>query len=220
MKRVVTPELLDSDCGTQAEIALALVDLGRINRWFGGVATSEQLVRRVVRAIGRRDLSLLDVAAGSGEFAHDLSHQLRNDGIALEVTLLDRSRAHLNGAPNSFVGDALAMPFPDAAFDVAHCSLFVHHLEPPQVVQFVNEALRVCSVALLINDLRRTRLHLAAVHAWWPMFRSRMAYLDGVASVRRAYTESELRDLLQQTRAARFEIKRHALYRMGAVAWK
>ncbi len=50
MKRVVIPELLDSDAGTPSEIAASLSDLNRINRWFGGVATTQFLVERVAQA--------------------------------------------------------------------------------------------------------------------------------------------------------------------------
>ena len=39
MRRTVTPELLDSDSGTPAEVAASLADLNFINRWFGGIAT-------------------------------------------------------------------------------------------------------------------------------------------------------------------------------------
>ena len=40
------------------------------------------------------------------------------------------------------VGDALALPFQDASFDLLSCNLFAHHLSPQELVQFVNEALQ------------------------------------------------------------------------------
>ena len=66
MKRVATAELLDTDSGTSAEVAASLGDLRRINRWFGGVATTEDMIWRVAREISASSLSLLEVAAGSG----------------------------------------------------------------------------------------------------------------------------------------------------------
>ena len=54
-------------------------------------------------------------------------------------------------------GDALALPFRDASFDLVSCNLFAHHLSPQELVRFVDEALRVCRVAVLINDLVRHR---------------------------------------------------------------
>jgi ubiquinone/menaquinone biosynthesis C-methylase UbiE len=233
MKRVVIPELLDSDAGSPAEIAAALHDLWRINAWFGGVGTSTALVRRVAERSGRRKLSLLDVAAGSGELAAAVRRRLRRE-FEIEIRLLDRSRAHLNGARNSVpdapgfgalgrnavVADALAMPFRDHAVDLVSSSLFLHHLESAEMVRFVDEALRVCRIAVLINDLRRSRLHLAAVYAGFPLFRSRLTRHDAPASVRRAYTIAELRAILKQAGGSEVEIGRHYLFRLGAIVWK
>ena len=56
MKRTVESELLDGDCGTPAEIAGALADLRRVNRWFGGVTTSERLLERVVNESALRQV--------------------------------------------------------------------------------------------------------------------------------------------------------------------
>jgi ubiquinone/menaquinone biosynthesis C-methylase UbiE len=220
MKRVVIPELLDSDAGTPAEIATSLRDLWRINCWFGGVSTSTGLVRRIAERSGRRELSLLEVAAGSGELPRAMSKRLVRNGVQLRVSLLDKAPAHLNGAANAVIADALAIPYRDCAVDVVSSNLFLHHLDPEDVVRFVGEALRVCRIAVLINDLRRSRLHLAAVYAGLPLFRSRLTRHDGPASVRRAYSVSELRAMLKQTGAAQVDISRHYFFRIGAIAWK
>ncbi len=220
MRRVVIPELLDSDAGTPAEVAAGLRDLWRINSWFGGVTTGTALVHRVAKRSGHRELSLLDVAAGSGELPMAVRQRLMTYGIRLSVLLLDRSRAHLNGGGGAVIADAITIPFGDAAVDLVTSSLFVHHLEPAEVVRFINEALRVCRIAVIINDLRRSALHLAAAYAGLPLFRSRLTRHDAPASVRRAYTVPELRGILEHTQAAEIEISRHYLFRLGAIVWK
>jgi hypothetical protein len=73
---------------------------------------------------------------------------------------------------------------------------------------------------VLINDLRRSPLHLALVFAGFPLYRSRLTRHDAPASIRRAYTLAELRRMLQQTAASRIELTTHYLYRMGAIVWK
>ena len=100
------------------------------------------------------------------------------------------------------------------------CNLFAHHLSPQELVAFTNEALRVCRVAVLINDLVRHPLHMALVYAGLPLYRSRLTRHDAPASVRQAYTPVEMQALLGQTAAARVEIHRHYLFRMGVIAWK
>jgi hypothetical protein len=98
--------------------------------------------------------------------------------------------------------------------------LFVHHLEPDDIVRFVNEGLRVCRKAVVINDVVRDPVHLALVYLSLPLYRSRFTHHDAPASVKRAYTIAEMREMLGKTSAARVEIARHPLYRMGAIAWK
>jgi ubiquinone/menaquinone biosynthesis C-methylase UbiE len=225
MKRAVTAELLDSDSGTPAEVLASLADLRRINRWFGGITTTQAMIETVTQALNAKSLSLLEVAAGSGDVPRIAGERLRARGIDLEITLLDRAESHLNAAGANhgraaLVADALALPFPESSFDVVDCGLFTHHLAPEQVVQFVNEGLRVCRTAVLINDLVRHLLHLTFVYAGLPLYRSRLTRHDAPASVRQAYTVEEMHELLGKTRAARTEIQRHYLFRMGVIAWK
>jgi ubiquinone/menaquinone biosynthesis C-methylase UbiE len=225
MKRAVIPELLDSDAGSPAEIAASLSDLRRVNRWFGGTATTRHMIEHVARKLGAASLSWLEVAAGSGDVPQAVARQLEEQGVRLEITLLDRACSHLSAGhrtngKQTVVGDALSLPFPDSSFDLVGSGLFAHHLEPHQLVQFISEGLRVCRTAVLINDLVRHPLHLALVYAGLPLYRSRLTRHDAPASVRQAYTPEELRALLLQTTAGPVEIHRHYLFRMGVVIWK
>src|ERR1700741_2819668 len=64
MQRVYSPEILDSDECPREEAEKSLQDLSRINRWFGGVATTRHLIERVASAAGQKRFSVLEVAAG------------------------------------------------------------------------------------------------------------------------------------------------------------
>lgn len=220
MKRRPTPELLDTDCGAAGEIAASLADLRRINRWFGGISTTRAMIEELHAQTRRSAFSLLEVAAGSGDVPLAAQQRLARRGVQLELLLLDRRRSHLNGAAPAVAGDALALPFRDNSFDLVSCGQFTHHLSPSEVIAFVQEGLRVCRIAVLINDLVRHPLHSALVYAGLPLFRSRLTRHDAPASVRQAYTVEEMRALLAQTTAIRVRITRHYLFRMGAIAWK
>jgi ubiquinone/menaquinone biosynthesis C-methylase UbiE len=224
MKRVVIPELFDTDSGAPAEVATAISDLQHINQWFGGIAVTQSMIAQVARTLRCSSLSLLEVAAGGGYVPQAASTRMRKLGVELRVTLLDRATSHLkNGFGNgtsAVAGDALALPFADGSFDLVSCCLFAHHLEPPELVQFVNEGLRVCHAAVIINDVVRDPIHLALVYLSLALYRSRFTRHDAPASVRRAYTVDEMQQMLRQTTAARVEIERHPLFRMGAIAWK
>lgn len=223
MKRVVTSELLDSDSGTPDEIAGSISDLRRINQWFGGVVTTQSMIECVACQTGTKALSVLEVAAGGGDVPRQVNERLKAAEVRLEVTLLDRASSHLknrNSGVRAIAGDALALPFADASFDLVSCCLFAHHLGPEDLLRFVNESLRVCRMAVLINDLIRHPLHLALVYAGWPLYRSSVTRHDAPASVRAAYTPKEMLKIMEQTKAAGVRLSRHYLFRMGVVAWK
>ena len=192
----------------------------RINQWFGGTATTTDLVRRVTRIAALKRLSLLEIGAGLGDVPLGARRALARDGIELQVTLLDRLWTHLpsNGAA-TVSSDALRLPFCEGTFDIISCSLFAHHL-PNELRLLVEEALRVSRRAVLINDLIRSRVHLALTYAGLPLFRSRITWHDAPASVRAAYTREEMQSLLAPIRTERLEITRHYLYRMGILVWK
>jgi ubiquinone/menaquinone biosynthesis C-methylase UbiE len=224
MRRVDAPEILDSDACSPAEILAALEQIASVNRNFGGITTSQNLVERAAKATGLRHLSLLEVAAGLGEVPETVRRNLARKQITLEVTLLDVAKSHLPGGNHSVVGNALRLPFRDNAFDLVSCNLFAHHLNPAQLQQFLQEGLRVCRHAVLINDLVRHPLHLGLVYISYPIMRSRIAWLDGLTSVRRAYTPTEIQQMIELNFLAsekpRIEIFRSYLFRMGVTLWK
>jgi ubiquinone/menaquinone biosynthesis C-methylase UbiE len=220
MKRVVVPELLDTDAGTSREIEGSLADLCMINRRFGGVRTMQKLLQAVAERSGLQSLNWLDVGGATGEITELTDSGLNRAGIACTSTVLDLAFTHLNGRRPAVCGDALALPFRNESFDVVASSLFVHHLEPEEFAAFVREGLRVAKHAVVINDLVRNPVHLALVYAGFPLYRSRLTRHDAVASVRRAYTLEELRAILAQTGAASIEMGVYYLFRLGAIAWK
>jgi ubiquinone/menaquinone biosynthesis C-methylase UbiE len=197
-------------------------DLRWFNRWFGGIATSREMTAVIARETGKAHFSILEVAAGDGFVSRTLVENLQSSGIKLDFTLLDRAASHLpkNGAGPKIAGDALSLPFRDSPFDLVSSSLFVHHLFPDEAIEFAREALRVCRIAVLVNDLVRHPLHLAIAYAGLPLYRSRITRNDAPASVRQAYTVEEMRDFLRQAGAGQIEVHRRFLFRMGAIAWK
>jgi SAM-dependent methyltransferase len=221
MKRIVVPELLDTDAGTPREVAQSIADLRMFNRAFGGIRTVTNLLRRVAEQRKLTRLSWLDVAGSEGFVAMVTRKALARSGIVAHPVVVDRAPTHMDSRIPAICGDALALPFSDNSFDAVGCSLFVHHLEPDELVHFAAEALRVARHAFFIHDLIRHPLHLAFSYAGFPLYRSRITRHDAPASVRRAYTVAEIRRILARAvEATSIEIEQFFLYRMGVIVWK
>src|SRR5689334_14228943 len=143
MKRVVEQELLDQDMGTPKEIDESLRSVDRVNRWFGGNSLHARLIgRAIARMPPSRRPQILEVASGRATVLRRALERLK---VTAEVTLLDRSAAHLplphewprQLMPRIVHGDALALPFASASVDIVSCCLFLHHLGPSSVVRFL-----------------------------------------------------------------------------------
>jgi hypothetical protein len=222
LKRVPQHEVMDGDTETPEAVLESLGDLRLVNRWFGGVRTTSFLLRKAMSESGLRSASVLEVAAGDGYSITQAAERLKKQTLDVTPVCLDRRhlREQVHCCERTVVGDALELAFPPNSFDFVSCGLFVHHLSPAEVITFVNGALTVARRAVLINDLRRSPLHLALVYAGMPIFRSPISRFDSVASVKQAYTPGELRELISQTKAAEFDIYIRYLFRMGAIVWK
>ena len=132
MKRVVVPELLDTDSGTTAEVQDSLADLRWINRNFGGVATTTALLANVASKTGSTNISFLDVGGATGDVASVAAKRLSERGITLTTTVLDRSSSHLSSSNEAvaITGDAFQLPFRDDSFDVVGSALSSIILNP------------------------------------------------------------------------------------------
>jgi ubiquinone/menaquinone biosynthesis C-methylase UbiE len=178
---------------------LSLADLDFVHRhWAGSRALVRHLAPRL--RVPGRPASILDVGAGSASVTRRLRASLAGATGEVRVTALDVQWRHLAAgrtppAPDLVAlvaADVFRLPFPDRAFDFAISTLFFHHFSPDENRSILAELLRVARVGLAVLDLRRHRIPLAAIAvAGRALFRSRVSMLDGVASVRQAYTTAE-----------------------------
>jgi SAM-dependent methyltransferase len=199
VKRVVARELMDDPIESLAELEANIADIEFANRAFGGIAPVLREVRR------SRAHTLLDVCCGSADIPLAIVRDARRRGERIALTLFDRSaqmltiaRSRADGEPDVMfaAGDATALPFGDAAFDVVTCNLALHHFEPDAARALLRELRRVARLMPVVCDLRRSVPALAAAFLWSRLAsRNRLTRHDAPLSVRRAYTGGEARTL-------------------------
>jgi ubiquinone/menaquinone biosynthesis C-methylase UbiE len=226
MRRHTTAELLDDDRGTPAEIERSLDDLWRINRWLGGVRSNLRLLERFFQRAGPQPARILDVGAGDSRLADRLRRALRRRNLRAEFVVLDRRHSHLrNGTPHAqglsaVVADVFNLPFRDKSFDVVMCNLFFHHFSGEDARELLRRLSGIAGRAVIINDLERNLAPYWFIRIAYPFARSRITRHDGPASVRQAYTRTELRELVTRAGFRSFEIERFVPFRLGLTLWK
>jgi ubiquinone/menaquinone biosynthesis C-methylase UbiE len=222
-------ELLDGPLSDERALMDNLRDLRRINRWIGGVTLSRTAIDRLA---GRTSvLTLLDVGTGGADIPLALLRSARARGDRLSIVGLDSRPEVLAAAVHADPavldtdglqlrsGDGTALPFPDGAFDIAHCSLVLHHLDSGQAMALLTEMARVSRLGVVVNDLDRT--WLGWVGAWLLghfLTRNRYTRHDAPLSVRRAYQADEVGDLLRAAGLRPVHLVRRALGQRYAIA--
>ncbi|MBW3592652.1 MAG: methyltransferase domain-containing protein [Actinobacteria bacterium] len=203
-------------------MAGSLHDLARINRLLLGTRLTLGGVGALLADVPRgARVSLLDAGCGGGDMAASLARWARGRGLVPRVVALDANREIASIAERRFgreievrVGDMLALDLPDASVDVATCSLVIHHFEPSDAVQALRELRRVARRGVVVNDLVRTRVGFLGAHGLARFAtQNPITRHDAVVSVRRAYTRSELVELLR-------EAGLHVVRRRGALGYR
>jgi SAM-dependent methyltransferase len=221
-------ELLDRSGHDPFELAANLRDIRRVNRLGGGTRVIFRHLPRLLASVPEgREVTILDLATGSGDIPHALLRWARRRARPLRIVASDASdeilalaARHLAGSPEVTLArfDARTVPLPDDAFDIVLCSLALHHFPPTEAVAVLREMDRLGRHGFILNDIRRG---LPGFDAAWISSRlgtrNRLTRHDMPLSVRRAYTPTELESLLVHAGVEGAAVTRHPLFRMAAV---
>jgi SAM-dependent methyltransferase len=225
------PELLDSPGEfNEHDLETTLRDIRRANIFGLGTWVVKRHLARLLRGVPRgRSLRILDLATGSGDIPEELCRWARREGYDIQFVLTDISEEILEvarqriikagyGSQVSFVVcDACFPSFADKEFDVALCSLALHHLDARQAQAAIGQMMRLSRLGFIVNDVYRAQG--AWLMAWLLTHlttNNRLTRHDGPASVLRAFTPGEVKRLAQRA-GVPVTLHTHPFWRMAAV---
>lgn len=224
MRRMNAPEILD---GAVADVQLlddSFREVWGVNRYLGGMAVLQRHLAPWLRR--RRELTLLDVACGTGDVALALHGWAQRQGAAIRAALVDNhpqvltiAAERIGRVPSMVVtqGDARKLPFGDRQFDVAICNLALHHFAETDAVAVLRELNRVTRFGWVVSDLERHPLAYAAARVLAAaVWRNPITQHDGPLSVRRAFSAGEVRGLVRQA-GLQARVHRHFPFRLAIV---
>ena len=146
MQRDRQPEVMDQPGLDPAEHQRALQGLRRINRISRCVPGLFRHLETLACKTPSCSLSVLELACGGGDTAIELAALARRHQLTMSVQACDfnpeavriarRNVAQSRSNVGVFVADALDLSGLHQ-FDVVYCTLFVHHLDPPDVVRLL-----------------------------------------------------------------------------------
>lgn len=217
-ERSLQAELLDAPEQDHAELSHSLEQVAQVNRWLGGTRSLRHHLTPWLHAMP--NARILDVGTGNSVTLREVISWARTRGCDWSGVGVDNGRqtAELARDTGSSVvlGDALRLPFADDTFDLALCTLTLHHFPDDDAVRLVAEMARVTRSAVLVNDLERTHLnYLGAQALAATVWRgNRLTRHDGPLSVRRSFTAAELEDVGRRAGLNNVRVRRHMPWRV------
>jgi ubiquinone/menaquinone biosynthesis C-methylase UbiE len=159
-------------------------------------------------------LTLVDIGAGTGQFATAFSDWFGLSVVAVEPSAAMREQIPRTGAVSVFEGDAGALPLPDESADAAWLSLVLHHLKDLTAAAHAIRRVLRPGAPVLIRQGFPGRLDGVELVRWFPETARAVADYPSVADtcdafaaagfqaealepVRETYATS-LRDFLEQ----------------------
>ena len=194
-------EWLDAETMDDAALRRNLGDIRRINWLLGWTAFTVRGVARQAEAIakitGRREFSLLDVASGSADIPLAIARWAERAGYQgahrrhrhQPADRRRRARASREHTQRHRRAAGRARPALRAgSFDIALCTLAIHHFEPERAVELLASMARV-GKHVLVFDVARARLaYIGSLLLTRLLPMDAMTRHDAPASVRRAYS--------------------------------
>lgn len=214
-------EVMDQGGLDPAEYRRCLRQLEVINRLSLGYRPTLRWLAAMAR--GRESLSVLDLGCGHGDTLRAIhrwgaARRLRLDLTGLDLAPMATEAARAATPPGMGIryitGDAFTWE-PEERPDVVVSALFMHHLEPPQVVALLRRMQGMARLGWFVNDLHRHWLPWAFLRAAFALPGvSPIVRHDGPLSVRRAHTGAEWRAMCAQA-GVPARVRWHLPFRWG-----
>ncbi len=225
--RIEGEEWLDQGHGTPEAIDQSLADLGRINRWLGGMRGLASHLYPRIRKCRSDHVRILDLGAGGCTLPRIVTRWARHAAIPLQIYALDLRHAHLRwarqnvqtGSEIAFIqGDVLALPVAEGSVDFVISSLFLHHFTAAALIHVLPKWARLARQSLIMTDLVRHPVPYWFMKASSPIFaRSAITRHDAAVSIQRAYRPHELRRIAEQAGLTQARVYTCFPYRMVLV---
>lgn len=151
-----------------------------------------------------RTLTLLDIGCGGGDIALSIAEWAARDNLPLKITAIDLDLRAINFANNQtnphdvefYNISTRELNAQNSSFDFIISNHFMHHLNSSELRNIFTEVERMTTKMVIFNDIERSAIlyyyYAALGFVLKPFFPRSFIWIDGLRSIARGYTRSEL----------------------------
>ncbi len=186
----------------------ALDHLAAINKWLGGNQVSISGVNQLLKNQQKnQEVVILDLGCGNGDMLRQVADFGRKKGFNFKLIGIDANPTTIKYAEELSVNypeisytqqDIFSEEFQKVKYDIALCTLFLHHFEDAFIVKFVKSLTKNARIGVVINDLHRHPMAYFLFKLLSLFIRNHVVKTDGAISILRAFKKVDLEKFANQ----------------------
>lgn len=179
-----------------------LDQLGRINKWLGGNQVTLTGLKVMLKNHPQdQKISMVDFGCGHGDMLRQVADWGRKKGFTFQLIGIDANQTAINYAIELskeypeityLKQDVLSDEFQETTYDIALCTLFLHHFEDEVALTFIQKMLNNSSMGVVINDLHRHPMAYYLFRVLALVIKNEMIISDGLTSILKGFKRIDL----------------------------
>jgi len=200
-------EIMD-DLDMSGELLISSLDqLERINKWLGGNKITIDGLKTLLKNQAKPDrykdkrISIVDLGCGNGDMLRKVADFGKKSGYKFQLLGIDANQTTIDYAIELSANfpeisyrkeDVLSKEFETHTYDIAMCTLFLHHFEDSVALDFIQTLLKNARIGVVVNDLHRHKLAYYLFKLLTSVISNHMTKEDGLTSILKAFKREDL----------------------------
>jgi len=200
-ERSSQPELMDDFREGLKSLRVVFNDINRVNSILGGNNITVNAVAKLIKEHPQESYTIVDMGCGDGNMLREVARYCNKRNIKVQLIGIDLNEEALQLAEEASVDyqieyqhrDILELQSDDFNCDIIINTLCMHHFVNKDLVQFLEKFNQLARIAVVINDLQRSRLAYYLFKAFSLIFiKTKTAKIDGLISISKGFVKSDL----------------------------
>lgn len=210
-------EIMDDLDMTGEVLTDSLDKLAIINQWLGGNNVALNGLKALLKKHpNEKEFSIADLGCGNGDTLREFAKFGRKHGLKFQLLGIDANQTTIDYAIELskdypeikyLKQDVLSEEFKHLKYDIAFCTLFLHHFEDDIALNLVQSILKNSRIGLVVNDLHRHPLAYYLFTFITLFIKNKMVRDDGLVSILKSFKRKDFERFAQQIVAKSTTIK-------------
>ncbi len=204
-------EIMD-DLDMSGDILIDSLDkIATINQWLGGNNLTIKGVNQLLSDNNNtKTISIVDLGCGNGDMLRALAKLGKKTGQRFDLLGIDANQATIDYAIELSTEydnirylklDVLSDEFKSIEYDIALCTLFLHHFEDDIALKLIQSLNEKATIGVIVNDLHRHPMAYFLFSLITMFVKNKMMKEDGKLSIRKGFKRKDFENFANKIKS-------------------